>query len=432
MLALSPQVTDSVAVPAISLDKALEIALSENVSVKVADMEVQRSAYAKKGAYAALFPQIDASAGYQRTLQKQKMYVDIPGMEDGMEVGRWNTWTAGASLAMPLVNAQLWESLKISGQSVELAVEKARESRLSMVTEVKSAYYAVLLAKELRQVYARVYENAEANLKQVQMRYNAQKASELELVRAKANLAGAIPNMNDSETAVSLALWQLKAVMGVSLDEQIDVVGSLDDYCGYMQRELNASDTLSLVRNSSLKQLELQGEQLAGNIKAQQYAYIPTLSLALNYSINANDNTFSFSEYKWSPYSFVGLTLRVPIFSGGKRYSDIKQTRIQKAELELRRLDTERQLRIMMRSCLKTMETNMRTYYAAQDAVATAQKAYDIATQSFNVGRSTITDLNDAQLVLVQSQLSVSQALYSFLVAKAQLEQTLGYDFTQQ
>ncbi len=430
-MAVLPQAADSVAVPAITLDQALEIALSENVSVKVADLEVQRSAYAKKGAYAALFPQIEANAAYQRTIQKQKMYVDIPGMEDGMEVGRWNTWSAGASLAMPLVNAQLWESLKISGQSVELAVEKARDSRLSMVTEVKSAYYAVLLAKEVKQVYARVYENAEANLKQVQMRYNAQKASELELVRAKANLAGAIPNKNDSETAVSLALWQLKAVMGVSLDEEIDVVGSLDDYAGQMLRDISAADTLSLSGNSSLKQLELQSEQLASNIKAQQYAYIPTLSLGLNYSINAIDNTFDFSEYKWSPYSYVGLTLRIPIFSGGKRYADIKQTRIQKAELELSRLDTERQLRILVRSCLKTMETNMRTYHAAQDAVTTAQKAYDIATQSFNVGRSTITDLNDAQLVLVQSELNVTQALYSFLVAKAQLEQTLGYDFTQ-
>ena len=46
-MAVLPQAADSVAVPAITLDQALEIALSENVSVKVADLEVQRSAYAK-------------------------------------------------------------------------------------------------------------------------------------------------------------------------------------------------------------------------------------------------------------------------------------------------------------------------------------------------------------------------------------------------
>jgi outer membrane protein TolC len=59
------------------LEQALEIALSENVSVKVADMEIQRTGYAKKGAYAALYPQIDASGAYQRTIKKQVMYMDF-------------------------------------------------------------------------------------------------------------------------------------------------------------------------------------------------------------------------------------------------------------------------------------------------------------------------------------------------------------------
>ena len=61
----------------ITLDQALKIALSENVSVKVADMEIERTGYAKKGAYAALYPQIDASGAYQRTIKKQVMYMDI-------------------------------------------------------------------------------------------------------------------------------------------------------------------------------------------------------------------------------------------------------------------------------------------------------------------------------------------------------------------
>ena len=57
----------------------------------------------------------------------------------GFAVGRWNTYNYGVSASMPIVNAQLWESLKISGRSVDLAVEKARSSRLGMVTQVKQA-----------------------------------------------------------------------------------------------------------------------------------------------------------------------------------------------------------------------------------------------------------------------------------------------------
>ena len=155
----------------ITLDDALKIALSENVSVKVADKEIERSQYAKKGTYSSLFPQVSGSGSYQRTIKKQIMYMDsdsggdeegggggfgmlsslapyfvrinelsamqgmpliIPGESEssnsnsGFAVGRWNTYNAGISAALPLVNPQLWESLRISGQAVELAVEKAR------------------------------------------------------------------------------------------------------------------------------------------------------------------------------------------------------------------------------------------------------------------------------------------------------------------
>ena len=93
--------------------------------------------------------------------------------------------------------------------------------------------------------------------------------------------------------------------------------------------------------------------------------------------------------------------------------------------------NTERQLKIAIRQSLNTMETNMKSYYAAQEAVASAQKAYDIAEASYQVGRSTFVDLNDAQLALTQSRLAQSQAIYNFVNAKTQLEQTLGVDLTK-
>ena len=245
---------------------AIKIAISENASVRVADKEIERAQYAKKGTYSALFPQVNGTGTFQRTIKKQVMYMDgmsggsgmfasifepiITALEqngihvdmsaltgggddeggsssssDGISVGRWNTFNGGISASMPLVNFQLWESLKISGQSVELAVEKARSSRLEAVTKVKQAYFSVLLAKEVFDVYKSVYENAMENLVQVQRKYDVQKVSELELTRAKANVASAIPNVYNAENSIMLALWQLKAVMGVNLDMNLDIVG---------------------------------------------------------------------------------------------------------------------------------------------------------------------------------------------------------------
>ncbi len=452
----------------ITLEQALEIALSENISVKVADMEIERTEYAKKGSYAALWPQIDASGAYQRTIKKQVMYMDfdmssLGGMlgggagegegtelpegteipdgagsstEDtssssggGMEVGRWNTWSTGVSAAMPLVNAQLWQSLKISGMDVELAVEKARASRLDMVTQVKQAYYSVLLSKQAFDVYKQVYENAVRNYEETQKKYDAEKVSEMELIRSKTTVANAIPNVYNAESSVILALWQLKAVLGVDLEMNIDVTGALEDYGQQMFYDIHSHDGATLEDNTTMKQLAIQTEQLAEMVKMQKFANIPSLALAFNYSINAMTNDFKFSEYKWTPYSYVGLSLSIPIFAGGKRYNAIRQSENQYKQVQLQSLNTERQLKIAIRQHLTTMEMNMKSYYAAQDAVASAQKGYDIMEMSYQVGRGTLIELNDAQLALTQAQLAESQAIYNFLNAKAQLEQTLGQDF---
>lgn len=450
-----PQQDTSTAPKLINLEQALQIALSENASVKVADMEIERTGYARKGTYASLFPKIDGNASYQRTIEKQVMYMDFDmgsmgggsssegdgsasGAEsapatsnNGIEVGRWNTWSAGISASMPLVNAQLWKSLEISDQDVELAVEAARSSRLEMVNQVKQAYFACLLAKEAFEVYKSVYENALENYKLVEMKYNARKASELELTRAKTTLANAVPDVYNAESSVILSLWQLKAVMGVDLDENIDVSEKLGDYANRMLGDMadSASDSLSLENNSTMRQLAIQAEQLANTIKMQQFANIPTLSLSFAYNFNAMTNDFKFSEYRWSPYSYVGLTLQIPIFAGGQRHNAIRQAKVQAAELDVQRADTERQLRISIRQNLNQMETAMKSYGASLTALESAEKAYNITAKSYEVGSSTLTDLNDAQLAYTQSQLAVSQAIYDFVIAKSSLESTIGADF---
>ena len=449
---------DTTAAPAIiSLEQALEIALSENVSVKVADMEIKRTGYARKGTYSSLFPQVSGSASYQRTIKKQVMYMDFDmssltggagsgagagagaaagaggssgkSSGGGIEVGRWNTWSYGVSASMPLVNAQLWESLKISDMDVELAVEKARSSRLQTVTQVKQAYFACLLAREVLELNKFSYENAVRNLDQTQKKYNAQRASELDLTRAKTSVANAIPSVYDAESNVILSLWQLKAVMGVDLEADIDIAGKLSDWADHMLYDAAELGNMELDRNSTMRQLAIQAEQLASTIKLQKNANIPTLAASFSYTVNAMTNDFKFSEYNWSPYSFAGLSLSIPIFSGGKRATAIKQARIQANELDLQKANTERQLKISIRQYLNTMDTQMKSYNSALSAIETAEKAFDIAQKSYLVGRSTLTDLDSAELALIQAKLAASQSIYSFISAKADLEQVLGADF---
>lgn len=418
---------------AITLDQALKIALSENVSVKIADKEIQRTEYAKKGTYASLYPQVSGSFTYQRTLIKNDIRSmmgdsDFTSMMADTKIGNSNSFALGGAMSMSLVDVQLWKSLKISGLSVETAVEKARSSKLDMVTEVKQAYYAVLLAKEAFDVYENVYDNAVANFKKIDLQYQAQKASEMEYLRAKTNVSNSIPNLYNAESSIELALWQLKAVMGVDLDMNIDTVGDIDDYAETMFYDVHQNDSLDLAYNTSIRQLDLQAETLNQTWKLKKLAYAPTLTMSANitYSAVAND---PIKKLSWFPYSYAGLSLNIPIFSGFRRLNDVRQAKNQYEQLALTRQDTERQLRIAAQNYVITMETNMKTYYSAADAVESAQKSFEIMNKSYEIGRATLTDLNDATLALVQSRLSQSQAIYNFIVAKANLEKMISRDF---
>lgn len=422
-LAKAQQAQDSLI---ISLDQAIEIALDESRTIKIADISIEKSGYAKKGTYAALYPNINANGSYQRTIKKQVMAMDFGGQSMEIAVGKWNNVNAGVSAAMPLINAQLWQTLKLSALDVELAVEQARSSKISMVAQVKKAYYAVLLAQQVHEVYKEVYDNAVKNFESTEQLYNAGKTSEYEYLRASVNVKNAEPNVYSSLTAIELAIWQLKAVMGINLETRIGVQGNIDQYKDEMMSYTITSDDVNLENNSTLAQMAIQNQQLERTIKMTKAQYIPTLSASFSYNYIAMGDDFKF---KWNPYSVAGLSLNIPIFEGFYKRNTIKQYKASQNMLELSIEDTERNLRVAFKNYENEITTYMKNYAAAESTVEMAQRSYDIAEKMYELGTTTLTELNDAQLALVQAQLTMSRTVYNFMVTKASIEELIGDEF---
>lgn len=410
----------------ITLDEAINIALSESNTIKIADMTIEKTGYAKKGAYSALYPNISATGNYQRTLKKQVMVMEMGGNAMEIEVGTSNNVSAGVSAAMPLVNAQLWQSLKLSQLDVEMAVEQARSSKIAMVSQVKQAFYAVLLAKEAYDVYKEVYDNAQKNFEDVEKKYNVGKASEFDYLRAKVNVNNAEPEVYSAENAILLAIWQLKAVMGIDLEAEIDVEGSLSDYSGELLATSLLNDSISFENNSNLLQLRIQDEMLSKTIKMTKFQYIPTLSASFAYNVNAMGNTFDMS---WNPYSVVALSLNIPIFNGFSKRNSLKEYKVSQDILRLNIEDTERNLNIAFENYKDKMTTSVKRYSAAEATLEMAQKSYDISEKMYEVGKATLVELNDAQLALTQAQLTMSQAIYQFMVNKASIDELMGVEY---
>ena len=410
----------------LTLEQALEIALSESPTIKVAEQEIEIKRYAKQETYSSLIPRFDATAQYQRVLAKQTMSMDLGGHTQTIKVGSDNSFNGGITASMPIVNAQLWESLKVSVADVVLAIEKARSSQIDMIEQVSKAYFSILLAKESLVVYQRVYDNAVENNKNIKKRYDVGSVSEYDYISSNVSVQNAIPNLIEAQNSVVLALWQLKALLGIDLKKNIDVVGTLKDYESQMNYA-HTIDQLDLSNNSSLKQLDIQENMLESAVKIAKLANVPTLSVnaAYLYTALGNDGKF-FVGKAWNPYSYAGVQLNIPIFAGLQRRSAIRQSQLNLSNLQLQRENAERQLQVAVVQSLNNMQTNVKKFSAAAATVGQAQRGYEIAVKRYEIGRGTLVDVDNSQLALTQAELGRNSAIYNFMISKIALDKILG------
>ena len=158
----------------------------------------------------------------------------------------------------------------------------------------------------------------------------------------------------------------------------------------------------------------------------QNFDYLPTLSLTGLYQWSAMNNDFKFKNYRWNPYSMIGITLSVPIFSGGSKFYKVKQTKVSIDQLNLQRDDTKRNLQLAVKQYIDNMNTCIKKFDAAQKGVEQAERGYMISQKRYDTGAGTWLEMNDAELALTQARLNFNQSIYDYMVAKADLEKVLG------
>ena len=409
----------------LNLNEALTIALSENLTVKIAEKEISKTGFAKKGTYSSLYPQINFSGSYQRTLEKQTMYMG----ENSFKVGLDNSWSTGFDLSIPIISVPLWKSLKISAMDVELAVEKARGSKIDLVDQVQQTYFSILLAKDTYNVLKENYDNALKNFNEVKKKYEAGTTSKYDMISAEITAKNIEPNVYDAQNNIELLKWKLKALIGIELQTEVDCIEALGDYESSIE-VVNNNQDLSLVNNTQLKQLEMQLGQLEQTYKMQLAQFYPSLNGSISYQWFAMANNFRFNAYKWNPYSVGGVSLVIPIFSGGKRYYNLKQTRVQQEQLELQRENAVRELEVGIRQSLNSMETSVKQYNAALSGIEGAQLGYEISERRYQIGSGTLLEMDASRISLLQSKLNLYQSIYNFLIARSSLEKIIGSQLT--
>ena len=418
----------------VTLPDALQIALSESPTIKVADKEIQRVRYAKKETVGGFLPSVSLSGAYQRALKKQKMVVDMPGFPaDGIEVGQDNTFTGGVSASLPLIAPALWSSVNLSEYQLELTVESARASKIDLINQVSKAYYGILMAQDSYDVIKRSYDNSVENARIVKSKYEQGTVSEFEWIRADVQARSALTSVVSAETGVNLAILQLKMLMGIDMFTDIKVVGNLADFEMTKYADVMQIDTTTLQNNTDLKQFDLQTKQLEQSLKVNRNTGLPTLGLSFdyNYMSMVNDEQAFTSDHKWFPTSTLSLGLTIPVFEGGKKYHKSKQIKVQIEEMELNRLNLERGLQLQVISYMDNIKNALKKIESDKEAMKQAEKAMTISQKMYEVGMATFLDVTNAELAYIQTGLAYNQSIYDYLSNKADLEKVLGNYYNQ-
>ena len=267
----------------LSLDQAIEIALDDNPTIKVNDLEIERYDYVYKQTTSSLYPQISVSGQYSLAIRRQEM-------AENLSFGGKNTFNATASLSVPLFAPSVYRQMKLTKTQMALAVETARANRIDLVAAVRASYYNVLLAEQSMKVLQEAIATTERVVNNTKELYENGLVAEYDYITAQVQLSNLKPQVLQAQKGIEITKLQLKMYLSIPEQTDINVIGSLDDFRDIVLLDTNYDVDLS--ENTTLKSLDLQSELLDHQEKLVQTTRMPTIAAFGQISYIGQEHSF--------------------------------------------------------------------------------------------------------------------------------------------
>jgi len=314
----------------------------------------------------------------------------------------------------------------MADRQVAIMGETERETRQLVVAAVEERFYDLLLAEELLKVVHLAIERSRQNLHQVVSRGQAGRASEFDRLRAQVQVSSMRADSIRSENDLRLAAMALKDIVGIDLDQPLEVRGTfridtsldINDLQGLLDRGVANRPELARI----IRQLEYQER----NVEFERAAGRPLLDLVATGQTQFQSNEFDLADKEWRKSWNTGVVLNIPIFDGqrtGARVAQAKQS-LRRAEYERQRL--EREVHLQVQQAYYDVEEASERIEANRDAVLQAEKGLRMAGSRYANGAGTLLEILDAQLALVQTRTENAMARRDRGLALMRLERSVG------
>jgi outer membrane protein len=451
---------DRPAVPAgsLTLEQVLQLAESRSETIAVSQAAVRRAEGEQVRARSGLYPQLSASASYDRALASEfeGVFDDVSlggdgsggdasggdgtdggGFED-LPFGRKNTWRATLNFTQNLYSggrngAQM--TLASAGRdSAQLGVTTTRAQLLFDVTQ---AYYDAVLSEQLVTIAQSTLEQAGATLQQTQAGFDAGTQPEFEVLRARVSRDNQAPVVIRQRVNRELAMLRLKQMLELPAEADLQLADRLTDErlappppfaervsgieagLRVVTGPLAVQSSTPLPQRTAVAEVGAAVRVSEAALRLAETQRLPSVTLNTSYGRIGYPSGVvpEFDRANWT----VGATLQVPILTGGRQRGDeavaraeLEQTRAQlKQTEELAALDT--------RSAWSELVAARAAWEATAGTVQEANRAYEIADVRFRAGVSTQLELSDSRLLLQQAEANRAQAARDLQVARARV-----------
>ena len=409
--------------PAYALDlvQALELAQQNDMVLQAAQAEYLAAAESESQSTSALLPAVSLS------LFAQKNSTETSNATGSFSNGTSEYTTDGytLSLTQTLYNQQLIDAMDASESFSAQALASYEAARQSLILRLAQAYFAVLAAQD-NVAFAEAEKKANARLlKQNQERFKVGLIAITDVKEAQANydstVAQAIIASNDLSNQQE-SLWLI-------INQRPDSLSALQESIPLTFPELGdikSWQDKAITNNLNLRAAHYALEAAQNNYDSQRAGHYPTLNLNAHHSSTSSDGSTLGLGGRDVDDTVIGLSLDIPIYSGGYTSSKIRQGAATLEQTKMLYEKQQRQTIQEMRVAYLGVQAAIAQVKAFKQVLISTESATEATQLGFEVGTRTSVDVLLAQGNLFKSQRDYAKARYDFILKLLEIKYAAG------
>ena len=411
-----------------TLNQCIDIAMNNNIDIRIAKMRVASAQADKKGSLSVILPRISASTGSAFQGAYNQGVLGQVLNSTGLSFNESEYHSGSLSINQNIFDGgNWWNQIALSKNSYDLAIESEHSTRVNSVLSVKRAFYEHLKNIELLEVFSRQVELSEQQVERVQQQYELEAVAKSDLLKQEVVLGDAKVQYLRQEAVLKNSSRFLANIIGIDIDSSFEIEKPTRNKVDEGQI-LDSQEYWGLIElnNPSLVSKRMLVTSRDLQLKIARAAYFPNLSMSVGYSGSSDkfEEVFSDIDKEWQ--RSINFSISYPLFTGFQRSAQFQRAKIQ-SDIEKEELNQlTRNLKIQYENTFRLWENINASIPIFEDTKTSAEEDLKLARERYTLGAATILDLLNAQLSVAQANSSHVRAIYDERILKAELDALVG------